>query len=251
MEKEEMEAASKEIYEGQIFEVSEDVNNKDNKCALAGCHREIDNKEARHKYCSRRHFCLDFHRKNGNSDQWKKVAMGAVATLSLAEIPTAEASRTSHEETFSADIKMLFTIAVIVVFAGYGIVEFVKNTANVLIVKLKDVLKNDEVPENVNARPSHVAGDYLTDENETKTSENKAVKVMTSEKGTGTGAASSTDSTNAKTMMEKKPREVAWPQPERDEHTRQTGSERIRRRVIEFHERVLKAKLSELLSTSK
>ena len=225
MEKEEMEAASKEIYEGQIFEVSEDADNKENKCALAGCFREVDNKEAKHKYCSRRHFYLDFHRKNGNSDQWKKVAMGAVATLSLAEIPTAEASRTSHEETFFTDIKMLFTIAVIVVFAGYGIVEFVKNTANVLIVKLKDVVKNDEVevPENLNARPSHVAGDYLTDENEAKTSENKAVKVMTSEKGTGTGAASSTDSTNAKTMMEEKPREVTWPQPERDEYSRQTG----------------------------
>ena len=118
MEKEEMEAASKEIYEGQIFEVSEDADNKENKCALAGCSREVDNKEAKHKYCSRRRFYLDFHRKNGNSDQWKKVAMGAVATLSLSEIPTAEASRTSHEETFFTDIKMLFTIAVIVVFAG-------------------------------------------------------------------------------------------------------------------------------------
>lgn len=46
---------------------------------------------------------------------------------------------------------------------------------------------------------------------------------MTSEKGIGTGAASSTDSTNAKTMMEEKPREVTWPQPERDEYSRQTG----------------------------
>ena len=69
-----------------------------------------------------------------NGRRWLWVA---VATLSLAEIPTAEASRTSHEETFFADIKMLFTIAVIVVFAGYGVVEFVKTTANVLIVKLK------------------------------------------------------------------------------------------------------------------
>ena len=51
MEKEEMEAASKEIYEGQIFEVSEDADNKENKCALAGCFREVDNKEAKHKYC--------------------------------------------------------------------------------------------------------------------------------------------------------------------------------------------------------
>ena len=147
--------------------------------------------------------------------------MGAVATLSLAEIPTAEASRTSHEETFFTDIKMLFTIAVIVVFAGYGIVEFVKNTANVLIVKLKDVLKSDEVTENVNARPSHVADDYFTQENEVKTSENKAVKVKMIEKGTGAG--SSTDSTNAQTMMEKKPTEVTWPQPERDEYSRQIG----------------------------
>ena len=70
--------------------------------------------------------------------------MEAVATLSLAEIPTAEAARTSQEEAFFNDIKMIFTIAVIAVFAGYGIVEFVKNTANVLIVKLKDALKNDK-----------------------------------------------------------------------------------------------------------
>ena len=54
-----MEAASKEIYEGQVFEVSADVDNKDKKCVLAGCFREIDNKEAKHKYCSRRRFYLD------------------------------------------------------------------------------------------------------------------------------------------------------------------------------------------------
>ena len=39
----------------------------------------------------------------------------------------------------------------------------------------------------------------------------------------GTGAASSTDSTKANTMTEKKHGEVAWPQPEMDEYTRQTG----------------------------
>ena len=68
-----------------------------------------------------------------------------MATLSLAEIPTAEAAGTEKEDSIFDDTRMIITIAVIVVFADYGVVEFVEATANVLFIKIKDVVKNDAV----------------------------------------------------------------------------------------------------------
>ena len=75
----------------------------------------------------------------------EEVALVAVATLSLAEIPTAEAAGTEKEDSILDDTRTIITIAVIVVFAGYGVVEFVKATANVLFIKIKHVVKNDAV----------------------------------------------------------------------------------------------------------
>ena len=226
VEKEEMEAASKEIYEGQVFVALEENVSKEGKCALEGCFREIDSKDSKHRFCSRRHYYLDFHRKNGNSDQWKKAALGAVATLSLAEIPKAEAAGNEKEESIFEDTKMIITIAVIVVFAGYGVVEFVKATANVLFLKIKDVVKNDAVSENVNARPSHVGGDYFTDGDKTEASKNTAVMMETEVKDGSAG--SSTDTANKKVMVNKSTGEgeevaIKKSQPVVDEYTRQTG----------------------------
>ncbi len=223
VEKEELEAASKEIYEGQVFMASEESVNKEGKCALDGCFREIDSKDAKHRFCSRRHYYLDFHRKNGNSDQWKKAALGAVATLSLAEIPKAEAAEVKEENTIF-DIKLVITIAVIVVFAGYGVVEFVKATVNVLVLKVKEASKNEAVAENVNARPSHVDGGYFDDYDEKKTSKN--TEVMKETTATNTGAGSSTDNTAIQVVVKRGSGEDVTKeesQQVQDEYTRQTG----------------------------
>ena len=225
VEKEELEAASKEIYEGQIFVASEEKENKEGKCALEGCNRLIDSADTRHRFCSRRHYYLDFHRKNGNSDQWKKAAFGALATLSLAEIPVAEAAVNEKAESFSDDVKMIIAVAVIVVFAGYGVIEFVKATANALVLKIKNVSKNEAVTENVNARASHVDGDYFVDYDMKKVSKNN----MKRESEEGSGASSSIDVMKKnKMVIESEVGEHHHGEEvlARDEYERQTGERR-------------------------
>lgn len=226
VEKEELEAASKEIYEGQIFVTLEEKESKEGKCALEGCNRLIDSADTRHRFCSRRHYYLDFHRKNGNSDQWKKAAFGALATLSLAEIPVAEAVVSEKAESFSDDVRMIITVVVIVVFAGYGVIEFVKATVNVLILKLKDVSKNDAVPENVNARASHVDGGHFVDYDKEKVSKNDMMKTESEE---GSGASSSIDVMKKNKMViesEVGKKGVDGRLLPRDEYERQTGERR-------------------------
>ena len=54
LEKEELEAASKEIYGGQVFVASKENITKERKCVLDGCFREIDSKDTKHRFCSPR-----------------------------------------------------------------------------------------------------------------------------------------------------------------------------------------------------
>ena len=226
VEKEELETASKEIYDGQVFAVTEEKINEENMCALAGCLREVDNKEAKHKYCSRRHYYLDFHRKNGNSDQWKKVALSSVVTLSMAELPKAEAANVEEEGSFFGDLKLVFTIAVLLVFAGFGVIEFVKHSVNVIVLKYKEVSKNEEVSENVHARPSNVDGDYFL--KDAKDQEVQNVAVMKKDQEKRSTAASSNETTGGRAVMKFETRddESEMKEPEKqvvDEYTRQTG----------------------------
>ena len=146
-----------------------------------------------------------------------------MATLSLAEIPKAEAAEVKEENTIF-DIKLVITIAVIFVFAGYGVVEFVKATVNVLVLKVKEASKNEAVTENVNARPSHVDGGYFDVEDEKKTSKNAVVMKETTAMNTGAG--SSTDNTALQVVMKRSCDEDVTKeksQQVQDEYTRQTG----------------------------
>ena len=145
----EMEALSKEMYEGQIF-MAEDEEKGEKMCQLKGCNKEIDKGNGKNRFCSRRHFYLDHHRRFGHSDQWKKAAMGAAAILAISEMDRAEAAAVTKE---SDDGHFFNTMLVLVFFAAigaYGIIqkcidlfEYIKT----IFLNTNTATANDQIPE--------------------------------------------------------------------------------------------------------
>ena len=116
--------------------------------------------------------------------------------------------------------------AVLLVFAGFGVIEFVKHSVNVIVLKYKEALKNEAVFENVHARPSNVDGDYFLKDAKDKEVEN--VAVMNKDQEKRSTAASSTETTRKRTVIKIEALDdgTEMKEPARqvfDEYTRQTG----------------------------
>ena len=117
-----MEALSKEMYEGQVF-MAEDEEKPAKVCQLQGCNKKIEGDNDRNKFCSRRHFYLDHHRRYGHSDQWRNAALGAAAILAISEMDRAEAATV---ERAKGDGRFFNTMVILVVFAAivfYGLIQ--------------------------------------------------------------------------------------------------------------------------------
>ena len=144
---------AKDMFEGEIFLADEKVKDED-KCQLRGCEAKVDkDKNPHHKFCCRRHFYLDHHRKFGHSDQWKRAAYQALAVVAAAEATGVEGAKV--EETEEESEKRFFvTMVVILVFAFVGVYnvfqklkQFFEFVFGVISDK-RNVVKNNEVVEN-------------------------------------------------------------------------------------------------------
>lgn len=185
MEKEEQERTLKEAAE-QVFGMSE-IEDKGGEeqglCSLVGCNRAIRGASDGHKFCSRRHFYLNNHRREGWRDTWRDAAKTAVAVLMASEIGGADAvSVDGKKESEEGDWQVwVITALVIVLFAGAGM-HSVLRMASEFCARLisrsgaaKEVDVNDAVTEN-DMIPENQA---IPDENEasedSETTEEEAV----------------------------------------------------------------------------
>lgn len=141
----EMEAMSKEMFDGQVF-VAEETKAADT-CQLVGCDKKIDMNNPKNKFCSRRHFYLDHHRRFGHSDQWKKAAISAAAILAISEMDVAEA--TSAEKKDEDDWRFFNTMIVIAFFAMIGIYGIIQKAIDITKNITNAILQKNEVSENL------------------------------------------------------------------------------------------------------
>ena len=90
-QKSETEELAKVMFDCQVFVAEEEI--KDEKMSkLVGCNAKIENSNEKNKFCPRRHYYLDLHRRFGRSDPWKESAMRAVAIVAASEVCGAEAA---------------------------------------------------------------------------------------------------------------------------------------------------------------
>ena len=144
----EHEEAAKEMFESRVF-AAEEVKAKGT-CALPGCEKEVEKVTGKEKFCSRRHFYLNAHRRGKPHDAWRTAAAYAVVHLLSEGVPFAEAASPADES--SSDMKFMYTVLVVLFFAVVGMQNvfykiFLFVNELVLNRNRENVLKNAQVPE--------------------------------------------------------------------------------------------------------
>ena len=151
-EKEFQDAANEQIFG---FAEVENREKKSGECQLAECRKPIDEKNKNNKYCSRRHFYLDHHRKYGWSDTWKKSASMAMAIETAENVAGAEAARHEDVERNTSDnllcgwmIVIFMTMMFLMIYFRFGHWFFIKFLA---VSERNEFDQNDMISENVQA----------------------------------------------------------------------------------------------------
>ena len=137
----EMEELAKTMFDGQVF-MAEEEHKDESVCKLVGCFAKVNTSNDKNKFCSRRHYYLDHHRRFGPSDPWKKSAMRALAIVAASENCGVEAAETGELVKQEEDSwKFWVTVAVIFIFAIFGVYDFLRKLKDV-VASVYDMIKD-------------------------------------------------------------------------------------------------------------
>ena len=126
MQRAEMEELAKDMFDGQVL-MTEEVESNSKKCALVGCEKPIDENNPKNKFCSRRHYYLDHHRKFGHSDQWKRAALQAISVIAVSEMIGAEAAKFEKgNEESDLFFNTFLVIGIFAIVGFFGVVMKIK-----------------------------------------------------------------------------------------------------------------------------
>ena len=142
-EKEQDEAAWR-LFDGEVLEVEEIPKEI---CQLPGCGKKLTTDQGHHRYCSRRHYYKDYHRRGLREDLWEKSARVSVALLATHALSKAgvQAMPLDFEEKNFRDERLWWTLLVVVFFSFVGL-QFVTYKVYVFVTTFGQFVLRRVIP---------------------------------------------------------------------------------------------------------